>query len=464
MTVLNFTNTPVSDLTPLVKNEGLGEGDVLGVQETNLELCPGAEDRDAVDTLIERGVTVAFDEPENCDGDSGDNDQIVNIPDPVLERNLRLALDKPEGPITKANLESLTSFLYDEVDSDDPRFNIASIEGLQYAVNLESLDLRNNGVKDFSPLAPLTKLTELVISGSTDIDALSGLVNLEDLELGMVGDLSPLSNLTKLKYLHVSTSNPSAENLSALQNLTNLEGLNLQGEGFSDLSVLSNLTKLKTLNLFGTLSDLSFTQSLTALEDLDLYLNGVTNFDSLGDLPSLKTLESSENPLQDVSGLAKLPQGLSLDLDVPLDNLEGLSKLTNLSAIQNYAGTTDISQLAALKQLKEVRLSYNQITDLTPLAALKQLSSLALIGNTITDITPLSGLTNLCYVFLDQNAIEDIEPLVISSNNGGFSRGNCFIYLYDNPLNTDPGSKARENIDTLRSRGIQVNYNLYPAE
>jgi len=37
-------------------------------------------------------------------------DEIVNIPDPILEKLLRRELDKYEGNITKADMESLKRF------------------------------------------------------------------------------------------------------------------------------------------------------------------------------------------------------------------------------------------------------------------------------------------------------------------------------------------------------------------
>jgi len=53
-----------------------------------------------------------------------------------------------------------------------------------------------------------------------------------------------------------------------------------------------------------------------------------------------------------------------------------------------------------LTNLKNLRLSNNEITDLTPLTGLTKLESLNLNSNKITDISPLKGLTDLKYLSL----------------------------------------------------------------
>ena len=80
----------------------------------------------------------------------------VTISDSALETALRDALDKPEGPIYKSDLESLIT-----------------------------LDLAYNNISDISALSGLTNLVELGLQENNigDISALSGLTNLERLYL-----------------------------------------------------------------------------------------------------------------------------------------------------------------------------------------------------------------------------------------------------------------------------------------
>jgi len=75
----------------------------------------------------------------------------VNIPDKNLESKLKAVLDKEEA-LTIGDMLALT-------DLDISASGITSLEGLQYAKNLESIDIALNEIRDLSPLNDLLKLT-----------------------------------------------------------------------------------------------------------------------------------------------------------------------------------------------------------------------------------------------------------------------------------------------------------------
>ncbi|NLV46239.1 MAG: leucine-rich repeat domain-containing protein [Candidatus Hydrogenedentes bacterium] len=105
---------------------------------------------------------------------------IVFIPDQALESVLRADLGKPLSLfLTKADLAKVD-------DLDAAAYNIDSLEGLQYCVNLRKLNLSNNQVHSIDPLAGLTKLTYLHLGNNyiTDIEALAGMLALDYLNLG----------------------------------------------------------------------------------------------------------------------------------------------------------------------------------------------------------------------------------------------------------------------------------------
>lgn len=131
-------------------------------------------------------------------------------------RNLQ-RLDLPDhqfnsvSDITQADMKLLTSFSGQDTHIDGQ--TDYSLEGLQYATNLTSLALNagmntadgyyNGDVTDISPLAGLTKLTDLDISQNriSDISALTRLTNLTTLNVQMnrIADLSPLKALPNVK-------------------------------------------------------------------------------------------------------------------------------------------------------------------------------------------------------------------------------------------------------------------------
>jgi len=61
LTELNLWENKVSDVSPLVENIGLDTGDIVWLQENNLDLWEGSEDINHIRTLEDRGVTVRHD-------------------------------------------------------------------------------------------------------------------------------------------------------------------------------------------------------------------------------------------------------------------------------------------------------------------------------------------------------------------------------------------------------------------
>src|SRR6266404_7307409 len=98
---------------------------------------------------------------------------VVLFPDTRLEAAVRLGLSKPVGDITRADLQAL-SYLYVE------REGITNLSGLEWAVNLTSVGLDGNPIRDFAPLAGLTNLQSLSLGANslTNLSFLQGLTRL----------------------------------------------------------------------------------------------------------------------------------------------------------------------------------------------------------------------------------------------------------------------------------------------
>jgi len=71
----------------------------------------------------------------------------------------------------------------------------------------------------------------------------------------------------------------------------------------------------------------------------------------------------------------------------------------------------DVSGLAALKHLKIVVVSHQQVSSLQPLAALHQLESLFVLDNQIKSLTGIENLKNLKQLYFQNNEISSLEPL-----------------------------------------------------
>ncbi len=175
------------------------------------------------------------------------------------------------------------------INFGSPENGISSAEGLQYAVNLQSLDLRLNQISDISPLSGLVNLRYLSLSRNkvSNLSGLSGLVNLEHLDLhgNGISDISPLSSLTHLQTLI------------------------LRMNRITDLTPLSTLTELRTLAIWDNqISDISPLSQLTNLEDLELAQNDITDISALMGLTSLRGLDLRANPWSEEVCNVYIPQ------------------------------------------------------------------------------------------------------------------------------------------------------------
>ncbi len=165
--------------------------------------------------------------------------QEVNVPDANLRAVLLDELGKSPGdPITQSDMEQITTLL-----TAGGR-GIEDLTGLEYAVNMVSLNLNGNNVSDISPLAGLSSLDWLNMNGNnmTSAEGFADLPNIRLLFLGgnSISDVTPLASLTGLEWLHLYSNNIS--DVTALGGLTNLRNLWLYNNNITSISALDGLS------------------------------------------------------------------------------------------------------------------------------------------------------------------------------------------------------------------------------
>ncbi|MCE5253514.1 MAG: hypothetical protein LLG45_04785, partial [Actinomycetia bacterium] len=149
---------------------------------------------------------------------------IVVFNDPVLEKGIRAALNKPTGDITFAEATTLKE-LELSIEFESPEeMRIKDLSGLEHFVNLEQLGLQFHWLSDISPLSGLTHLKALGLGGNS------------------IRDITPLAGLRELDFL--SIFNCEATDYTPLQNLTSLRVLFIGLSKISDLTVLSGMKGL----------------------------------------------------------------------------------------------------------------------------------------------------------------------------------------------------------------------------
>lgn len=209
-----------SDLTYRVQ---LNWKEIAVTKDSGIELTglsPNTTYEVYVEVLDEKGEVVdfgyvMFDTPSEPTG------EMVHIPDEQLLQAIKDNLYVHHRHIYESDMERLFWL--------DAEFReIKSLEGLQYASNLESLYLVGNEVEDLSPLANLDFLMFLNLSQNniSSLEPLRGLFIYElDLSFNPITDISVLSSLEELTYLYLHDTNIS--DISALLDLQYLEFVTL---------------------------------------------------------------------------------------------------------------------------------------------------------------------------------------------------------------------------------------------
>ena len=260
----------------------------------------------------------------------------VHIPDLPLRTAIHQTLGKPQNAqLSREDMLRLTNLHAD-------RKGIRDLTGLEFATNLERLELRHNAISDLTPLRNLISLHN---------------IKLED---NLIVDVSPLAKLINVGWLGLEENRIT--NLSPLSGLVKLDGLGINHNPVSDISPLSGMLSLSGLGAWDT---------------------RITDLSALAKLRKLNWMGISGGTISDVSPLAGLPALRELTLE--------------------SCGISDITSFAKLTGLRELGLEGNEISDVSPLAGLLNLEYLNLQANEITDFSPLAGLRGKASMKLLEN-------------------------------------------------------------
>lgn len=325
--------------------------------------------------------------------------------------------------------------------------SISSIEGLQLFTKLgdgseptksvgpqdsfypgdTTIDLSNNKLTDINALSTMTNLRQLNVNNNkiSDISPLANIKTLEYADLGhnQIHDITPLKDHTNLRQLFLDRNqitdydeqaNPSApvNGLDPLASLSGLEELSLSGNKLHGqlihqdgspiaTSTLAPLAKCEHLVLL----DLSSNQ-IQNLGGYDPYNpgNGYLDINPFFHLRNLSNLNLSDNPIRDITQLQ------------PLHNLGYLN--LNGAQLQDETGgwnhSAGLSNLAGLSSLAILGIAFNHISDLSPLTRIagnNRLVELNISGTQVSDLTPLKDFTNLSNLYIGRGSDETLQTV-----------------------------------------------------
>lgn len=220
--------------------------------------------------------------------------------------------------------------------------------------------------------------------------------------------------LALTKLVAVKGEAGTISSLKGLEYALNLNTITFTGQPIKDLTPLVHLP-LVSIGIAGTdVSDFSPLNEMK-LTALDVSYTKITakQFEMFSFDKSLELLISDNTYFKDISFLKEYTQLRDLRLsNNEIADITPLTKMVNLIQLSlDSNNLTDISPLKMLPKLRYLLLSLNKLTDITDLENLTELVSLTINGNEITSLQPLSELTNLFQINISNNPIQDFSTL-----------------------------------------------------
>nr|AKB95220.1 leucine rich repeat family protein [uncultured bacterium] len=249
---------------------------------------------------------------------------------------------------------------------------IVDLTGIEPAVNLVTLQLSGNRIRDLKPLSKLTRLEHLSLSSNkiSDIRPLSKLTNLVflDLHRNKIADVSPVAGLTKLLTINFHINRIS--DLSPVANLTKLVFADFHNNRITDIAPMSDLYALVHLNLAdNAISDISVIRGFEKLRYLHLGNNRITDISPLSKLPNLKDLFLYGNTINGVP----VADGIDLKKQMQADGGEGFTVESAKQTIDRYlAELEEISRVAAERKAEAWARFDRSLTELKRFEAQKK--------------------------------------------------------------------------------------------
>lgn len=185
--------------------------------------------------------------PEDCP----QGNELV-IEDSALEQAIRAKAQKPDGALTKADLQRLRSLNLTQM-----KIHNLDICLFPHMTNLKELFLGPGDLDDLSPIENSTKLESLraALNQVSDLKPLAKMTKMDRLDLGrtQVKDLTPLEGMTELTEL--SLDGTPVEDLTPLSGMKKLENLSIKQTRVKDVSPLAGLKKLEVIYVADTPAD-----------------------------------------------------------------------------------------------------------------------------------------------------------------------------------------------------------------
>ncbi|BES64781.1 hypothetical protein SANA_12200 [Gottschalkiaceae bacterium SANA] len=283
---------------------------------------------------------------------------IIVMQDSTLEKAIVKTLSNQgymvEGELTEADLWELTSLKVISPDERERRledsllkdFNqeiaenglieidgiIESLDGLEYAKNLNALIIAGQSIQKIDALESLTSLTYLDLGGNqiNNIVSLGSLKNIRVLNLNdnTIRDIGPLETLERVTDLNLS--NNEIIDISSLEKMGEIKNIKLMNNKIHNIRTLGKLTSLEAIYLSGNeVDEISHLAELKKLIFLNAKGNRIISINDLSSLNKLKWLYLGENTIRDLSVLKEFES--LIELGIEHNQLQNINVLEDLN-------------------------------------------------------------------------------------------------------------------------------------
>lgn len=396
-----------------------------------------------------------------------------------------------------SNLEALDNLKYIGHSISIQGTSLTSLKGLESITDIPgNLSIAQNpSLVSLQGLNNLTKISEnntngqLYISYNPLIENLQGLNNLQTLGYGSVNisnndALKNFDGLEKLTHIGGELRIDFNPVLTSIEALSNLEELNVYGSNnllqiagnpvLESLSAFSKLTRAGSINIVDN-DALTSLYGFHNITRLDHYTSSGPDNDIDTNLwiehnDKLKTLNFDK--------LIFLGKNLEIVDNPALENLQVLTKLTNVGCNLRIAGNISLPSLEGLNNIPEIGsyarcfTPWLQITKLPLVVNLAPLENLITVKPTIYDVQNNENLKNL--KGLEKISADKIEALFIknSSKLSVCNASNICQFLingnYSEISNNATGCNSREEIIKSCALGVtemtdQNDVSIYPV-
>ncbi len=202
--------------------------------------------------------------------------------------------------------------------------------------------------------------------------------------------------------LHVlGRGRPTLEDVRCLPDLTEIQFAFLEQEHFR-----SGDQHIRANRLAQSAMDLAPVAGRTRLRVLRVANVQVTNLAPISSLTALTMLDLPRTALGEEFMTANSDGAHGLPGRHAISDLSALARLTNLIELRiTHGHIGSVSALSAMTALTTLDLGYNDIVDARPIAALRGLIDVDLSHNGIVDLAPLSGLPALRRLWIRGNPL-----------------------------------------------------------